>query len=64
MAWWSGFFAVLALVHIIRLITRVVIQLNGWSVPMSVSIGVAAVAGVLSILFCKKGCGACGCASK
>jgi len=62
-AWWSGFFAFAAVVHMVRLIARVQVQIGSWSVPMGLSIAVAVVAGALSIILCKAGCGACGCSS-
>ena len=64
MMWWSGFFALAAVAHIVRLVVRPVIQINGWTAPMALSIGIVLVAGVLSFVFCEKGCGACGCGNK
>ena len=57
--WWSGFFALAAVVHVVRLVARAEVQIGTFVVPMGVSIGVAIVAGTLSLIFCKKGCGAC-----
>ena len=62
--WWSGFFALAAVAHVVRLIARAEVVVNGFTVPMSASIAVAVVAGILSFVFCKKGCGACGCSTK
>ena len=64
MMWWSGFFGLAALMHLIRLIVRANVQVNGFTVPMTASIAILAVAAVLSFIFCKKGCGACGCSAK
>mgnify|MGYP001563464888 FL=1 len=60
-SWLSGFFALAAIVHLIRLITGMQVQIGGWAVPMNVSIGVAVIAGVLSLILCKKSCASCGC---
>ena len=62
--WWSGFFALAALMHIIRLIVRLDLQFGTFVVPMGASIGVASVGALLSFIFFKKGCESCGCASK
>ena len=59
--WWSGFFGLAALAHLIRLVARIPLVVNNWAVPMTVSIGVAIVAGALSFFFCKKGCASCSC---
>ena len=62
-SWLSGFFALAAIAHIIRLIFRFEVAFNGNIVPMNVSVGIVAVAGVLSLIFCKKSCASCGCSS-
>ena len=64
MMWWSGFFGLAALMHTLRLIAQANVQVNGFTVPMTVSIAIAAVAAVLSFICCKKGCGACSCSTK
>ena len=61
-SWFSGLFALAAIVHIVRLIAKAQVQINDFVVPMNVSIGIAAVAGVLSLVFCKMGCKTCNCA--
>ena len=60
-SWLSGFFALATLAHIIRLITKAQVQVGDWAVPMSVSIAIVVVAGILSLTFCKMGCKACTC---
>ena len=62
--WWSGFFALASLVHIVRLISRIQVQVGIWVVPMQASIGVAIIAGLISLFLCKAGCGACNCKEK
>lgn len=61
--WLSGFFALGAIVHALRFVARVPMQLANWPVPMALSVVVVVVAGALSFIFCKKGCGACSCSS-
>ena len=61
LSWLSGFFALAAIVHIIRLVMGTQVQINATVVPMNVSIGIAVVAGVLSFLLCKKSKAVCGC---
>jgi len=63
LSWLSGFFALAAVIHIVRLISRAQVQIGDWTVPMNVSIGVAIVAGVLSLILCKKSCASCNCSS-
>ena len=60
-SWLSGFFGLAAIAHIVRLISGAHIQVNDWVVPMNVSIGVAVVAGALSLILCKKSCASCNC---
>ena len=62
--WWSGFFALAVIAHLIRLVTHTQVQLGSYLVPMNVSIGIVLVAGTLSFIFCKKGCGSCDCGTK
>ena len=59
--WWSGFFALAFVGHAVRLVTRAQVQLGDWPVPMGLSIAIVIVAGLLSFILCKKGCGACNC---
>ena len=59
--WWSGFFALAAVAHTLRLVAQVQAQLGSWSVPMGFSAGVVIVAGLVAFIFCKKGCAACDC---
>ena len=62
LSWLSGFFAFAAIAHIVRLIARMPMQIGSWAVSMNLSIGVAVVAGALSLILCKKSCAACHCA--
>ena len=62
--WWSGFLALAAIVHTLRLVAQVQVQLGGWSVPMGFSAVVAIVAGLAAFIFCKKGCTACDCSER
>jgi hypothetical protein len=62
--WWSGFFALAAVVHLVRVVLQAQAVLAGRSIPMSLSVGVAIAAGLVSFFFYKKGCGSCGCSSK
>ncbi len=61
--WFAGFFAFPALAQLIRLVTKtqVLIGPNAKPVPMTVSIVIAVVAIILSIVFCKMSCKACNC---
>ena len=61
--WWSGFFALALVGHLLRLLFRAQVHIGQWAVPMRVSIGVVIVAGALSLILCKKGCASCTCAS-
>ncbi len=63
-SWFSGFFALPALVHLVRLVTKTQVQIGDWIVPMSFSIGTMVVAGVLSLVLCKTACKACACSAK
>ena len=60
-SWLSGVFALASLVHIIRLIVQAQVQVGDFVVPMNLSIVIASVAGILSLVFCKMGCKACTC---
>ena len=62
--WWSGFFTLAAVVHILRLAFRVPVQLGTWHVPMGFSVDVVIVAGFLVFIFCRKGCEACDCTGR
>ena len=64
LSWLSGVFALAAIVHIIRLIARAQVQVGDFVVPMNLSIVIAVVAGILSLVLCKMSCKACNCASK
>ena len=59
--WWSGFFGLAAVAHVVRLAVRAQVQLGGWAVPMRFSMIIVIVAGLLSFFFCKKGCASCNC---
>ena len=59
--WWSGFFALAALVHVVRLVVHIQVQLGSWMVPMGFSIIIVIIAGLLAFVFCKKGCAYCNC---
>jgi hypothetical protein len=60
-SWLSGFFALAAIVHIIRLVTQTPVQIGDFAVPMNASIAIAVIGGVLSLVFCKMGCKSCAC---
>lgn len=59
--WWSGFFALIAGVHVLRLIFRPEIQIGGFTPPTLLSVIILVVAGALSLLFARLGCGSCNC---
>ena len=61
--WFSGFFALACLVHLVRLALQVQVRFGDWLVPMGLSVGVAVVAGLLSFFCCRMGCGSCGCST-
>lgn len=58
--WLSGFFALGAIVHVVRLLFRFSLIVGGYEIPLGVSALVAVVLGGLSIglliLGCKKPC--------
>ncbi len=62
--WWSGFFGLAAIGHLLRFAAQVHVQLGSRTVPMRLSLAIAAAAGLLSFFLYKKGCGSCGCSSK
>lgn len=62
--WLSGIFALAAVVHLIRLVLGFSLQIGETVVPMNVSVVIAVVAGILSVVLCKMGCGNCGCSKK
>ena len=64
LSWLSGVFALAAIVHIVRLVTRTQVQLNDFVVPMNLSVVIAVVAGILSLVLCKMSCKACTCTTK
>ena len=47
--WFSGFFGLAALVHLIRLLLRLSVTLGNFAVPMSLSVLVFLVAGAISL---------------
>lgn len=47
--WFSGFFGLAALVHLVRLLFQVPLVVGGRPVPMAVSVIVVLVAGILSL---------------
>ena len=63
-SWLSGFFALAALVHLIRIITKSQLQVGDFAVSMNVSIVIVIVAGILSLILCKNACKSCGCSTK
>ena len=63
-SWLSGMFALASIVHIIRLVTGAEVQINATVIPMNASIAVAIVAGIISLILCKKSCASCGCGEK
>ena len=54
--WLSGFFFFPVVGHLIRLIGRLDVTINGTAVPMMCSVGVIVVGLILSGLFCWLGC--------
>ncbi len=62
--WLSGFFALAAVVHAVRLVLKASVQIGEFAVPMSLSVGILVVAGVLSFVLARSGCGRCGCGAK
>jgi hypothetical protein len=63
-SWFSGFFALAAIPHIVRSFLKFPVQIGSFVVPMNLSYGIAIVATILSLTFCKLGCKACNCAGK
>ncbi len=61
--WFSGFFGLAALVHLVRFLFQVPLVVGGRSVPMAVSVIVAFVAGVLSLRLLSVGRGGGFCCS-
>ncbi len=51
--WWSGFFGLAMIGHMIRLIARAHMQVGTHVIPMGVSVLIAIIAGALSFIFCK-----------
>ena len=47
--WFSGFFGLGAVVHLVRLVLRFSVVVNGFGIPLGVSAALAAVLGTLSI---------------
>lgn len=58
--WFSGFFGLGVVVHLVRLIFRVPVTLGTWAVPLGFSIGMVVLFGALSLGFlavaCKRPC--------
>ena len=61
--WFSGFFGLGTLVHLIRLILRVPVTLGTWAVPLKVSAALVVVFGFLSFWMLRAGRGKSCCAS-
>ena len=69
--WLSGFFALGALVHLIRYLLHFSLTVNGYEVPLTASFGVAVLFGAFALVFgaagmkrpCEKNqkSGSCGC---
>ncbi len=62
--WLSGFFALAAVVHTIRLVLKTSVQIGDFAVPMGLSVVVLVVAGVLSFILARLGCERCDCGTK
>ncbi len=60
--WWAGFFSFAAVVHLARVLAHIQLQVGSHVISNKLSLIIAAVAGLLAIVFCKKGCASCGCA--
>ena len=58
--WFSGFFGLGALVHLVRSILKFPLVVNNYEVPISLSVTLAVVLGALSLILlyvgCKKAC--------
>lgn len=54
--WFSGFFGLGTLVHLIRLTFRVPVTVGGWEVPLGVSAVLVALLGLLSAGLLAFGC--------
>ena len=58
--WFSGFFGLGALVHLVRSILKFPLVVNNYEVPISLSVTLAVVLGALSLVLlyvsCKKPC--------
>jgi hypothetical protein len=62
--WLSGFFGLAVVAHVIRLVLGFTIQIGETAVPVSWSVAIVVIAGILSAVFYKMGCGNCGCSKK
>ena len=60
-AWFSGFFGLAALGHLIRLVLRPTVLIAGHNFHLRYSLVVLVVAGVLSFVFCRRSCSSCSC---
>ncbi len=61
--WFSGFFGLGTVVHLIRLILRVPVTLGTWAVPLKASGILVLVFGALSFWMLRAGCGQSCCSS-
>lgn len=59
--WLSGFFALATLAHAVRLVFKVSVQVGEFAVPMELSVVILVVAGTLSFVMARLGCGRCDC---
>jgi hypothetical protein len=62
--WFSGFFGLAALAHLVRLVTRIHLTIGDHVFRLRYSLIVVVVAGIASLLLAKSGCGKCNCAKK
>ena len=62
--WFSGFFGLGTLVHLLRLLFQVPVNIGGWQVPLSVSGILVLVLGGLSAGLLYVGCRRPGCSTK
>ena len=54
--WFSGFFGLAAVVHLVRLLFKVPVTIRGWAVPLHLSAAAVLVAGGLSAALFYIGC--------
>ena len=60
-AWFSGFFGLAALAHLIRLVLRVPLVVAGHNFHLRFSLAVVIIASALSFFFCRRSCSSCSC---